>query len=116
MHLDQNVHAKLECRLLKPLCIGVAEARHDQQNGVRAPQPGFVNLIRLEHEVLAQRRERDRGACRGKEFGCTLKGWCVGKHGKACGAALGIGLSQRRRVEVVTDQPFRRASFLDLRD
>ena len=101
---------------LEPLGISVAEARHDQENGVRPPQSGFVDLIRLEHEILAQGRKRNSGPRFAEEFRSTLEGRCVGQHGKTCGPAFGIGLRERRRMEVVADQAFRWACFFDLRN
>ena len=87
------------------LRIVVVDARHDDQDRVGAPGARLVDLIGLEHEILAQRRQRRRRARRGQEFRRALEGRRVGQHRQAGRAARLIGARQRRRIEIGADQP-----------
>ena len=59
VHLDQHVHAERERRVLeRPRAVASSSARHDDQDAVGAPGARFGHLIGLEHEILAQHRQR----------------------------------------------------------
>ena len=94
----------------------VVDRRHDDQDAVGAPGARFRDLIGLEHEILAQRRQGGRGARGGQEFGLALERRRVGQHREAGRAARLIGARERRRIEVGADQALRRARLLDLGD
>ena len=46
---------------------------HDQQDAIRPQSPGFGNLVRCQHKILAQHREGYGGAGGDQEFIFTLK-------------------------------------------
>ena len=60
MHFDQHIHAELERGVFERARLVVGKAGHDDQDGVGAPGARLVDLVGLEHEILAQRRQ-----CRG---------------------------------------------------
>ena len=90
--------------------------RHDDQDAVGAPGARLDHLIGVEHEILAQHRQRGRGAGRGEELRRALERRRIGEHRQARRAAALIGARQRRRIEVGADQALRRARLLDLGD
>ena len=83
---------------------------------VGTPGARLVDLVGLEHEVLAQHRQLGGVARRGQELRRALEGRRVGQHGEAGRAARLVGAGQRRRVEIRADQALRRARLLDLGD
>ena len=58
VHLDEHVHAERERRLLERLRLVVGDRRHDDQDAVGAPGARLEDLVGLEHEILAERRQR----------------------------------------------------------
>ncbi len=101
---------------LQRLGLDVADAGHDDQDAVGAERAGFVHLVRLVEEILAQHGEGDGGAGGDEIAGRALEEGRVGEHRQAGRAALGIGAGERRRVEIGADQALRRARLLDLGD
>ena len=98
------------------LRLVVGDGGHDDEDAVGAPGARLVDLVGLEHEILAQRRQRHRRARLRQEFRRALEGGRVGQHREAGRAARRIGARQRRRVEIGADQALRRARLLDLGD
>ena len=64
----------------------------------------FRHLIGVEHEILAQHRQRGRRARRHHEIEMALERGRVGQHRQAGRAAGLIGPRQRRRIEIGADQ------------
>ena len=73
MHLDQHVHAERERRVFERSRPSRRRRRHDDQDAVGAPGARLDHLIGLEHEILAQRGQRGRGARGGEEFRRALE-------------------------------------------
>ena len=65
----------------------VVERRQDQEDAVGAHRACFGHLIRIEHEVLAQQRQVDRGMRRVEVAERALEMGVLGQHGQARGAA-----------------------------
>ena len=86
------------------------------EDAVGAHRARLRHLIGLEHEILAQRRQRGGRARRGQKFRPALERRRVGQHRQAGRAAGLIGARQRRRIEIGADQALRRARLLDLGD
>ena len=79
-------------RLLELPRGAVVDRRHDDQDAVGAPGPRFGDLVGVVHEVLAQDRERGRGARGGEIFRPALERGRIGEHRQASRAA---GLDRR---------------------
>ena len=107
VNLDQNVHAKRMGCVGQQFGVRVAQARHDDENAVRSPGPGFVHLIRIEQKVLAQRRQPPRGARFAQIAGLPWNEGSSVSTDRHRSARL-IGARQRRRVEIFSDQPLAR--------
>ena len=60
VHLDKHIHAVGHGRDFQIASIGIAQRRHDQQHAISAQSARFGDLIRIDHEVLAQDRQVDR--------------------------------------------------------
>ena len=116
MHLQQDIHAECQRRLLELPRRAVIDRRHDDQDAVSAPCPCFGDLIYVVHEVLAQDRELGRGARGDEVLRSALEGGRIGEHRETSRAAPCIGARQRRHVEFLPDKTLRGACFFDLRD
>ena len=116
MHLDQHVHA---AEMAEPRQLGrelVVEAGHDQQDAVGTERPGLEDLVRIDHEVLAQRRQLGGAARLAEELVLALEVGLVGQHRQAGGATALVGRGERRRIEVRPDQALAGRGLLDLGD
>src|SRR5208283_5939281 len=83
---------------------------------IGAESARLINLIGVEQEVFAQRRQMRRLTGAFEIIQVSLKGGAVRQDRKA-GRASGLKcLGQRRRVEVRSYDPFRGARLLDLAD
>src|SRR5260221_10943415 len=94
----------------------MGERCQDDEDAIGAEGAAFDDLIRVEHEVLAQDRQAAGGA-RGDKIGVVaLEMRRVGQHRETTRAALRIGRRQRDGVEIGADQPAARRGALDLGD
>src|SRR5258708_13133792 len=75
-----------------------------------------MDRIWLEQKVLAQDGEPGSVARKAKVIRMALKGGLVGQNRDAAGASFQIGARQSRRIEVGTDQTFRRTGFFNFCD
>ena len=80
MHFQEHVHAERESRVLDFLGGNVLDGRHDDEDAVGAPRTRFDDLIRLVHEILAQRRQRRCVARGGKMLRPALERRRIGEH------------------------------------
>ena len=94
----------------------VVDRGHDDQDAVGALGARLRHLIGVEHEILAQHRQRGRRARRRHEIRLALERRRVGEHRQAGRAAGLIGARQRRRIEIGADQALGGARLLDLGD
>ena len=60
VHLDQHVHAEIVRRVDQRARLLVGDARHDDEDAIRAPGARLEDLIGLEQEILAQGRQAGR--------------------------------------------------------
>ena len=72
----------------------VGKAGHDDQDGVGAPGARLVDLVGLEHEILAQRRQCGGIARGGEIFRRALERGRIGQHREARRTACRIGAGQ----------------------
>ena len=91
MDLDDGVHPMIFGSRGEVAGGRVVDLGHDDEDAIRAPKPGFGDLIGIEHEVLAQRRQAGCSASRGQILGRALERWRVGQNRKAGGAARLVG-------------------------
>ena len=114
MHFNQAVHAKL-CRGFNQSqrCV-VVHGCHDDENTICVPRAGFIDLVGVVEEVLAQAGQLASGARLFKIGRRTLKPWFVCQNRKASCSTCCVSLSQRRRIKIRTDEAFGGARFLDL--
>ena len=80
------------------------ERRHDQEHAVGAEGAGFDDLIGIEHEVLAQRRQIDGSAGGGEILVAALEIGLVGQDRQAGGAAALVGAGEGDRIEIGADE------------
>ena len=106
MHLDEHVHAERKGCRFELGRGGVLERRHDDQDAIGASRARLGHLIRVVHEVLAQRRQRASRARRAQVIERALEGGRVGQDGEAGRSALRISRRQGRRIEIFADQTF----------
>src|SRR5215470_375505 len=116
VHLEQHIHAMSERGCLQLLRQHIGDARHDDQDAVGAPGARLRHLIRVVHEILAQRRQLGGGAHGGEIVGLALERRRIGEHRETRCTARRIGARQRRRIEVGANEALRGARLLDLRN
>jgi hypothetical protein len=104
MHFDQDVHAEVEGQGLELGGEPVVQGGHDQQHAVRAEGSGLENLIRVQHEVLAQDRQIHGGAGGREVLVTSLEIGLVGEDRQAGGAPLSVGPGEGDRREVRPNQ------------
>ena len=63
MHFNQNVEPQIVGGGVERLGFGIIERRHDDENAICAIRARFIDLIRIEQKILAQRRQFCRFAC-----------------------------------------------------
>ncbi len=73
MHFDQRVHAEEKSGVFKLCSQLIIDTCHDDEDRIGAPGARFVNLVRIEKEVLSQCRKTDSLAGRGQELRRTLE-------------------------------------------
>ena len=116
VELDQGRHAERPGARQERRELGVVEDLGDQEDRVGAGEAGLDDLVLVDEEVLAQQRDRDRGADAGEVREVALEVGGVGQDAQAGGAVGLVGPGDRDRVEVVADDPGRGAGLLDLGD
>src|SRR6185437_1801600 len=116
VHLDQHVHAIVERARLERCKTGVFEGGDDQQDGVCAQSARLGDLIFVDDELLAQRRQRACVARLDQVFGSTLEKGPVGQHREAGRSRLFVRRGDGVRVERIAQDAPARARPLDFRD
>src|SRR5215203_4690595 len=116
MHLDQHVHAERERRVLDVPRRGVIERGHDDEDAIGAHRAGFRDLVGLEHEVLAQRRQRGCRASGREKLRLALERRTVGQHRQTGCAASLVPARELRGIEVGANEPRRGAGLLNFGD
>jgi hypothetical protein len=95
---------------------GVVEGDGQQQHRIGTIRPGLGHLHRIEHEVLAQQRQVDRGAHRVQELERTPEEPWLGQH-RQCGRPRRLEAPGRvHGIEVLPDRSGRGAATLQLAD
>ena len=105
VHLDQGIHAPIRRRCFQLCSLRVRNAGHNDQNAICTQCTRLGHLIGVIHEILAQHRQLAGRARLGQKRFCALKTWGIRQYAQAGRAARLIGLSQRGRIEIRTDQP-----------
>src|SRR5690606_35096690 len=95
---------------------GIVEPGQDQQHAVGAEHARLVHLVRIDHEVLAQHRQRAGRARLLKVNIGALEIVHVGQHREAGRTAGFVAARDRGRVEVGADHALRGAGLLHLGD
>ena len=99
VHFDQHVHAERVRRGLEFGHLRILERGDDEQDGVGAQRPRFGDLVGVDDEFLAQRRQR-AGIARGDQIvRITLEERPVGQHRQARGTGALVACRDGRRVE-----------------
>lgn len=113
MHLDQHRHIQRHRQRLESLHLRVIQAGGNQQNTVSAHDAGFIDLVGVDDEILAQHRQAARGARLLQVVNAALKKLLVGQHRQAGRAELGIALGDVCGNEVGAQHALGRTRLLD---
>ena len=92
------------------------ERRHDQQHRVRAGRARLVELVRVDDEVLAQDRNRHRGAHRTQILERAAEEALVGEHRDRGGAGGRVAARDRDRIVRLAQHALRGRAALALGD
>src|SRR5208337_1233785 len=92
------------------------ERRDDQQQSVCTRDAGFIDLVGLNHEVLAQKRHWCDRAHELKLVEPPAEEALVRQDGDRSGAAIGVGLRTFGRIKTGSNLTTGRGAPLDLRD
>ncbi|MNJ24967.1 hypothetical protein D3C77_193990 [compost metagenome] len=101
-HLGQHPEAQLFRHLEQGAIALVGEHREHQQDGVRLIVAGQIDLIGVNHEVLAQHRLLDPGTHPGQEGEIPLEELLVGQH-RDGGGVVAIDVGDGLGAEVIAD-------------
>ena len=99
VNLHQRGHAVARGEFPKIAHLRTFQDRRDQQNRVGAVRGGFDHVQFVDGEILAQNRDRDRGARRFEIRQTALEKFLVGQDAQRGGAAGGIHACDGRRIE-----------------
>ncbi|MPM62381.1 hypothetical protein SDC9_109252 [bioreactor metagenome] len=116
MHLDQGGHAEFGRQLMEPAELLVIEGCHDQQNEICAVGTRFVDLVRLDGEVLAQDRLIDPPAHQIQIGQRAAEATLLGQDRDRRRTTPGIGEREFCRVGDLGECPLGRAGSFDLAD
>ncbi len=120
MHLKQGRQAELAGERQQIGQFIILEAGGNQQQRVRPGYFGFIHLVRVNDEILAQNRHRSieaaafrlkRGLNLGDKIQIALKKAGVCQHADGRCAILGVGGCQFHRVELGAQQALAGRSF-----
>ena len=96
--------------------LRIVQRRDDQQDGVGAHRARLRDLVIVDDEILAQRRQAAGAARRRQVFGRALEILAVGQHGQARGAGTVVALGDADGIEFRPQHAAARARLLDLGD
>ena len=96
--LDEGGHAELAGERLHPHEVGLAQGGDDEQDEVGAVRAGLVELVVVDHEVLAQHRDPHGGPDRVEVVQGAAEAAPLGEDADRGGAARGVLLRQRGGV------------------
>jgi len=57
VNFDEDIEVPVLRHSFELMGEAIVDHRHDQQNAIGAPDPGFQHLIGVKHEILAEGRE-----------------------------------------------------------
>jgi len=113
MHLDQHAHAQFTRAGFEFAHQSMVQRGDDQEHAIRAPVPCFIDLVRVDDEILAQRRN---GAGRSGLFqivGAALEKIHVRQYGEAGRAMRGIALCDLGGLKIFTKNALGRRGLFD---
>ncbi|MDT4814461.1 hypothetical protein FQZ97_474630 [compost metagenome] len=116
MHFHQHVHAQLHRQGFHVAQLGRGERGHDQEHAIRAHRARGDDLVGIDHEVLAQDRQRAGRAGLAQVVVGTLEEVHVGQHRQAGRAVHRIGGGNLDGVEGVAQHALGGRGFLDFGD
>ncbi len=122
VHFHQHGHIEAEGNGLELGHLGIGQAGGDEQDAVGPHGARFVDLVGIDHEVLAQHRQVAAGARLLQVIRAALEELPVGQHRQAgrahlaagIGVADGVALGDVGRHEISPDHALARAGLLDL--
>ena len=113
MDFDQCVHAKAPCRVEEALERLRRQDTRNQQHGIRAEHPCLVDLVCIDDEVLAQKRQADLRADLA-EILVAAEEMRVCVHGEHARAIVLVDPRELRDGVTAAEPPLRRALELAL--
>ena len=116
MGLDEGGDAAARGGLEALLDPGGAEHRDDEEHSVRARGARLGHLQRVDDEVLAENRQRDRVAGGDEVVERPAEGGAVGEHRERRGAGGGVSAGDRGAVQVGAERAAARGAALHLGD
>ena len=96
--------------------MGIVQAGGNQQNTVCAHGTRFVDLVGVDHEILAQNRQVARRAGLLEIVDAALKELLVSQHRQAGGTVLGVALGDVGGNEIGAQDALGRAGLFDFGD
>ena len=96
----------------KPLQFCIGERGGNQQNRIRTVRARLDNLVLVDHEVLAQARQRHSGRSQFKVAQAALEVRLIGQHRKRRSTACLITLGQPATSKSARISPFDGEAFL----
>ena len=114
-HFGQHAQTQLLGHREQGAIALVGEHREHQQDGVRLIVAGQIDLIGVNHEILAEHRLADAAAHPRQEGKIPLKELLVGQH-RDGGGVFAIDVGDRLRAEIVADQPLGGGGLLALQN
>ena len=113
MRFDQHREAEAHRHRFQLAHASQIERRHDQQNAIGTRRARFINLIRVNHEIFTQHRQRAGGARRFHMFDIALKKLLIRQHRQARRAVLLVTFCDQRGFKCFTQHAFAGAGLFD---
>ena len=116
MHLDQHLQAQSAGVLMQRGQLDAVQRRDDQQHCVGAGRARLIQLVGIDDEVLAQRRQQRRPPRLLQVLEAAPEELLFGQDGERGRAGHLVGLGGLDRMQVLADDAPRRRAPLELRD
>ncbi|MPM76575.1 hypothetical protein SDC9_123574 [bioreactor metagenome] len=120
VHLHQHRHVQRTGDVFHLHHLGIFKAGSNQQHGIGAHRTRFVDLVWVDHEILAQHRQQATSTCLLQVVRLALKELAIGQHRQAgrthLAVALCIALCDVGGDEVFANHALARAGLFHLGD
>ncbi len=107
VQFHQRGHARLQHTMVQFLQFAGGQTFCNQQHGIGSGCPRLEDLVRVQHKILAQQGQADRGANQWQKIQVPLKKMFLGQHADAGGAGGLVDFCNGDGIKVLPDDSCR---------